>query len=108
MLAELELEYAGLKPKEEDKPSEPAKSEEKSGKKEKGGKGKGKGKKDYDLEEEMRALDEGDEDVAPVSKKKDKKKKPQKEVDIFKHSLDILFSFTNLRRCLKEFSLVGT
>ncbi|KAK6619541.1 hypothetical protein RUM43_012298 [Polyplax serrata] len=79
VLAELELEYAGLKPKEEDKPSEPAKSEEKSGKKEKGGKGKGKGKKDYDLEEEMRALDEGDEDVAPVSKKKDKKKKPQKE-----------------------------
>ena len=50
MLAELELEYSGLKPKEETKPNEPSKTDEKPSKKEKAGK-KGR-KEDFISEEE--------------------------------------------------------
>ncbi|EEB18236.1 eukaryotic translation initiation factor 5B, putative [Pediculus humanus corporis] len=80
MLAELELEYSGLKPKEETKPNEPSKTDEKPSKKEKAGK---KGRKEDFISEELRALDEMDydydDDDIPVKPKEKKKKPGQKE-----------------------------
>lgn len=86
VLAELELEYAGLKPKEEVKPSESTREEEKPKKKDKASKKLGS-KKGYDLiTEELRTMDEMiidgdyDDDDGSAYKKKDKKKKTQNEV----------------------------